>query len=67
MDRVTFAHFETLIADAQSAEALDCLAEELRAYTAANPGDPVAADVRDQLARARQALAGAAARRPEGR
>ena len=65
MDRVTFAHFEALLAAADSHAALDRVAAELRDYLAACPGDPVAEELTGDLAAARRAL-GAAPTRASG-
>lgn len=62
---MTFAHFEALIAEARAAEALDRVEAEVRAYSRTNPGDPIAGEVGEELARARRALE--AARRPRAR
>ena len=57
MDPLTFAHFQALLADARTDAALDQLRAELQDYVAANPGDPVAGEIGEQISLARRALA----------
>jgi hypothetical protein len=63
VDRVTFLHFETLIAVARTPEALDAVRAELRDYAAQNPGDPLAGELGERISEARAALAAAERRR----